>query len=196
MRVNGQRTNRGRITNRINIVLCSHTMAGLSRFRDTHILWTGQGMESISRLLSISSVDGGYMTLWRRFSSSPASGGSGRPTGPREARPEDKLRRPKGPPSVSRAAARATPPPHAGEEDRGIARQQPATRPPSRFDAILAPAILRSPARESCDRMSGKDPRAWAELAAKELKNRPLAESRLAYARRLRGEAALYRGRS
>jgi hypothetical protein len=44
--MNGGKTNRGRITNRIIIWLCSYTICCLSRHRDNHILWADQGMES------------------------------------------------------------------------------------------------------------------------------------------------------
>src|SRR5215472_15448555 len=47
--MNGRKTNQGRITNRINIWLCSYTICCLSRVCDNHILWGDQGMESGGR---------------------------------------------------------------------------------------------------------------------------------------------------
>jgi len=44
--LNAGGTNGARITNRINICLCSHTTCCLSRHCDNQILWTRQGMES------------------------------------------------------------------------------------------------------------------------------------------------------
>src|SRR6185312_2168980 len=43
---NGQGTNHGRITNSINICVCSHTFSCLSRRVNHHILWRGPDMES------------------------------------------------------------------------------------------------------------------------------------------------------
>src|ERR1700735_1204577 len=43
---NSHGTKRGRITNSINICVCSHTFSCLSRCVNHHILWTGPVMES------------------------------------------------------------------------------------------------------------------------------------------------------
>ena len=144
--LNARRTNHGRITNRINICLCSHTICCLSRMGDNQILWAHQRMESASRPYPTCSVGGTYV---------------------KPLRPGDV-----GGATVSQSAGRC------GRYSGPLA-------------APFAPAILRTSTTE-IGRHEWAGPWEVGRTGREGAEGQAALEPHLAYARRLRREAALH----